>query len=109
MTSKAITGLGSKSAEAKRSVGYIAVDSIATRGRQAQPFGTTTASAQCTYLEASQPSPAVIHHHHRLHLPYFHHRHHRRLHGAVLRRPSRLKITTQTFNPQKTHKKFHPI
>ena len=45
MASKAITGLGSERAKAKRPVGNVAIDGIATRRWQAKTFGPTTASA----------------------------------------------------------------
>lgn len=64
MAFKAIACFRGEGAEAKRSIGNVAIDGIATRRGQADPFGPTTAGAQCTYLEASQLSPALIHHHH---------------------------------------------
>lgn len=100
MASKAITGFGSERTEAKRPIGNVAIDGIATRRWQAQAFGPTTASAKSTYLEAPQPPSALIHHHHHLlHLPFLHQRHHLSL------RPICLQIKKQTFNPQNTHKK----
>ena len=45
MASKAITGLGSERTEAKRPIGNVAIDGIATRRWQAKTFGPTTASA----------------------------------------------------------------
>jgi len=58
MASKSITGLGSETTKAKRSTENVAIDGIATRRWQAEAFGPTTASAQCTYLEAPQLPPA---------------------------------------------------
>lgn len=69
MASKAITGLGSERTEAKRPVGNVAIDGIATRRWQAKTFSSTTASTQSTYLKTPQLSSALIHHHHHLHLP----------------------------------------
>lgn len=66
MASKAITGLRSEGTEAKRLVWNVAIDGIATGRGHAQPFGSTTAGAHCTYLEACQLPPALVHHH-RLH------------------------------------------
>lgn len=78
MASKAITGLGRERTEAERSIGYVAIDGIATRRGQANPFGSTAAGTQCTYLEASQLPPALIHQHRHPHLARLHHGHHRR-------------------------------
>lgn len=64
MASKAIAGLGSERAEAKRAVGDVAVDGIATWRGQAHPSCSTTACAQCTYLEAPQSPPRLIQLHH---------------------------------------------
>ena len=44
MTSKAITGLGSERAKAKRPIGNVAIDGIATRRWQAKTFGTTASA-----------------------------------------------------------------
>ncbi|KAJ1409300.1 hypothetical protein SESBI_22811 [Sesbania bispinosa] len=63
MASKAITGLRGEGTKAKRPIGNVAIDGIATGRGQTDPFGTTTAGAECTYLEASQLPPALIHHH----------------------------------------------
>lgn len=62
MTSKAIACPGSEGAEAKRLVGYVAVDGIAARSRQAVTIRTSTASTEGTYLEAVQLPPRIIKH-----------------------------------------------
>ncbi|KEH42944.1 hypothetical protein MTR_1g078280 [Medicago truncatula] len=64
MATKAITGLRDEGTKAKRLIWKVTCEDIATRRGQAQPFGTTTASAHCTYLESTQFPPAFIHHHH---------------------------------------------
>ncbi|CAL0299979.1 unnamed protein product [Lupinus luteus] len=58
---KTITGFRGEGTKAKRFVGNAAIDGIATRRGQAQPFSSTTASAQCTYLEASQLPSTLFH------------------------------------------------
>lgn len=78
MASKAITGLGRERTEAEGSVGYVAIDGIATRRGQANPFSSTATGTKCTYLEASQLPPALIHQHKHLHLADLRHRYHRR-------------------------------
>lgn len=64
MASKAIAALGSERTEAKRAVWDVAIDGIATWRWQAHPSCSTTASAQCTYLEAPQSPPCLIQLHH---------------------------------------------
>lgn len=76
MASKAITGLGGEWTEAKRSMGNVAIDGIATSSRQTDPFSSTTTGAQSTYLEASQFPSALIHHQHQPHIPSLYHGHH---------------------------------
>lgn len=77
MASEAITGLGSEGTETERPVWNVAIDGIATRRWQANPFSTSTASAHCTYLKTIQSSPALIHHHFYLHnLQWLHQWHH---------------------------------
>ncbi|PON45520.1 hypothetical protein PanWU01x14_258830 [Parasponia andersonii] len=95
MASKAITGLGSERTKAKRPVGNVAVDGIATWRWQAEPFGSSAASTQSTYLKAPQPPPTLIHHH--LHLPWLYQWHQRWHLSALLRRrhrPIYLQINT---------------
>ncbi|KAK4273627.1 hypothetical protein QN277_021994 [Acacia crassicarpa] len=78
MASKAITGLGRERTEAKGSVGYVAIDGIATRRGQANPFCSTATGTKRTYLEASQLPPALIHQHEHLHLADLRHGCHQR-------------------------------
>lgn len=77
MASEAITGLGSERTETKGPVWNVAIDGIATRRWQANPFSTSTASAHCTYLKTIQSSPGLIHHHSYVrNLQWLHQRHH---------------------------------
>ncbi|RDX72886.1 hypothetical protein CR513_47576, partial [Mucuna pruriens] len=51
MAFKAITGFRGEGTEAKGSIGNVAIDGIATRRGQADPFGSTTAEPALQTLE----------------------------------------------------------
>lgn len=58
MAPKAVACLRGEGAESEGPVGYVAVDSIAAGGRQAEPSRPPAASAESTELEAPGEPPA---------------------------------------------------
>lgn len=97
MTTKTIAGLGGEGTETKGPVWYVAINGVATRSRQAVTFGPTTASAQCTDLEAAQLPPALIHHHYPLRPNHRHHFRHRRRRAILSHYPICLHLSKSYF------------